>query len=118
MPLNPDRLELAILNVAAQASDGQSLQCNYGDLTNRMRHFDAEAANENINLVIDALVSLTSRSLLSLEKFVGEQRVSFDFARQADSTYLKRFLRAWSVWYENFTRGETQTFTTERAVAG
>jgi hypothetical protein len=58
MSVPPLQLEDAILRAVAMVRDGGWLQCSFGDLRNRIAEINAQAANENTNLIVDALLSL------------------------------------------------------------
>jgi serine/threonine protein kinase len=91
MSVSPLRLEEAILRAIGRVKDGGWLQCSYANLTNRIADVDAQAANENMALIIDALVSLGIQGQLELAKIEDGQRVMFDLQRREDDKYLTRF---------------------------
>jgi serine/threonine protein kinase len=91
MPVSPLQLEEAILRAVAAVWNDEWVQCSFGDLRNRIAAINAQAANENINVIIDALVALGVQGQLDLGKFGGRQRLAFDFDRQKDSKYLNQF---------------------------
>jgi hypothetical protein len=91
MPVPPLQLEEAILRAAAAVRNGEWVQYSFGDLRNRIAEMDTQAANENINVIIDALVALGVQGYLELVKVEARQRLAFDFDRQRDGKYLSQF---------------------------
>ncbi len=90
MSVSPLRLEVAILRAVAIFVVAK-LQCTYAELGNRVAEVDAEAANENINLVTHTVVSLGVQRHLDLAKIEAGRRFMFDFQRQKDDKYLNEF---------------------------
>lgn len=92
MRVEPQRLEVAILKAIAQTRDGEWWQCGYADLYNRMREIDSDAANEDMTIVMDALISLAERNLIRLEKFSDTAiRAPFDLSKQNSDSYRRQF---------------------------
>jgi serine/threonine protein kinase len=91
MSVHPSQVEEAILRAVAAVRVDEWVQYSFGDLRNRLSEVDARVGNENINLIIDALVALGVQGYLELGKFEAEQRLAFDFNRQRDGRYLNQF---------------------------
>lgn len=84
MSVSPLGLEAAILRAIARVPGGGWLPCSYGELRNRIAEVDPGAANENINVVLGALVSLGVQGHLELAKIEAGERLMFDFQRRKD----------------------------------
>src|SRR5689334_11460311 len=94
--MNPETLESTILNAVARATMDDWLPCSIGDLRNRMREIDSNAANATIITIAEAILSLAqNNALLVGRRQDGGKQFSFDFQRQSDEGYLSDF----------FTRG-------------
>jgi serine/threonine protein kinase len=91
MSISPFRIEEAILTTLGLFSNGHWVQCSLGDLRNRIAATDAPVAQEDSNLLIDALVSLGVQEHLELSKIEAGKRSAFDFQRKRDAKYLNQF---------------------------
>jgi pyrimidine deaminase RibD-like protein len=88
----PERLEVAILEAIARAKLDDWLPCSIGDLRNRLREIEPEAANASINSIAEAIISLAQEGALLVGKQEhGGKRLPFDFQKQLDSGYISNF---------------------------
>jgi len=91
MSVHPLKIEEAILRAVAAVRIDEWVQYSFGDLRNRLSAVDEQVANENSNVIIEALVALGVQRYLELGKFESKQRLAFDFNRQQDRKYLNQF---------------------------
>ena len=90
--MSPEALESAILNAVARATADDWLPCSVGELRNRMREIDSDAANATINSIAEAILSLAQdNTLLVGKREDGGKRLPFDFQRQLDQGYVSNF---------------------------
>ncbi len=90
--MSPEALESTILNAVARATTDDWLACSVGDLRNRIREIDSDAANATINGIADAILSLAQdNALLVGKREDGGRRLSFDFQRRPDQGYISNF---------------------------
>ena len=90
--MSPDALASSILKSVARATPDDWLPCSVGDLRNRMREIDSDAANATINVIADAILSLVEdNALLVGKREDGGKRLAFDFQRRLDQGYVGNF---------------------------
>jgi len=89
--MNTQKLELCILNAAAVVEGDQWLPCSIGELQNRMRAIDTEAANAHWAHIIDAIICLAKEGYLLLRKWKDGVWLSFNPEKQHEETYLGGF---------------------------
>jgi len=85
-------LELAILTAVARVRNDEWLPCSFGDLGNRLREVNPDAANTSINSISEAAISLNQEGHLLLGKRAdGVTRLPFDLHKQFDEGYVSNF---------------------------
>ena len=90
--IKTERLEWALLRAVSNASADDWVQLSLGELRNRLKDVDADAATEKINSIADAFISLAGEQALLMRKYEGGGRpLSFDFQRQNDEGYTSNF---------------------------
>ena len=90
--IKTERLEWALLRAVSNASADDWIQLSLGELRNRLKDVDADAATEKINSIADAFISLAGEQALLMRKYEGGGRpLSFDFQRRNDEGYTSNF---------------------------
>lgn len=90
--MNPQRLELCILDTAARIGTDQWLPSSIAEFRNRIATIAAAAANTPREEIEQAIIFLATKGYLLVRKWkdsVGWQ--SFDFQNQHDETYVGAF---------------------------
>ena len=90
--IKTERLEWALLRAVASASADDWVQLSLGELRNRLKEVDSDAATEKINTIADAFISLGGEQALLMRKHEGGGRPQpFDFQSQNDEGYTSNF---------------------------
>jgi hypothetical protein len=85
-------LELAILTAVARVRNDEWLPCSFGDLGNRLREVNPDAASTSMNSISEAAISLNQEGHLLLGKREdGVTRLPFDLHKQFDEGYVSNF---------------------------
>jgi hypothetical protein len=92
-----DKLEAALLRAIANANSDEWVELSFGELRNRLKDVDTNAANEKIHTIIAAITSLGAEQAFLIRKWEGGggRPLPFDFQKQNDDGYTSNY----------FTRG-------------